>query len=482
MFPYGTSLQSPNQTEDLEYEFWLNTSTGSKSMIVLKNITVLEYLALDLMLSMTLVDADCSIFQGFAKSVEEKNVERPVSVINAFSACLFPEDEESQSMEKIQKQYYSMENVSLNTEWRVDFKKLKDPQPSSNSRVETFMSTLNSLSAMFSGRSDIAKGLGLETDSQTVQTIARQARDAMENQYNILKTKKVDALDRLDIKRFHDSISMKPQFSVSGSFSTTTIPLQANSTSILINHNGDFKWIACSDAANVTKTDFSFYSSPRKTGTGRGIQNVLEIFGLKARSAVTQGFYSIADGLKWDGELAAKVKEGWHLKVSNNAKKRVKPIGVKVVKRGTAFSDSLGLVVGDGHITIRDGQPVYHLPVSAVESWKVSDGTSKCSAPANDTGTASKRPASKEINQPSKKRELDSYSKSIPAKPSTAPASASQSIPTPAPANSGPSRKRGSEEGEGPAASSDKKRKSNKCDCSGCHKKKHEYAYQLTLL
>jgi hypothetical protein len=117
----------------------------------------------------------------------------------------------------------------------------------------------------------------------------------MENQMKTLKKKHLDSFDRVDAKRFCKSDRSRHGFSIVGTFSSTGIPLQANSTSFLIFINGEYRWIGSS---NSSKTDFSQYASLRLKGDGsKGKQNVLQIFGVKARTGETQGFYSLAQGL-----------------------------------------------------------------------------------------------------------------------------------------------------------------------------------------
>jgi hypothetical protein len=78
-----------------------------------------------------------------------------------------------------------------------------------------------------------------------------------------LKQKYLDSFDRVDAKRFCKSDGSRHGFSIVGTFSSTGIPLQANSTSFLIFLKGKYRWIGSSNATHTSKTDFSQYASLR---------------------------------------------------------------------------------------------------------------------------------------------------------------------------------------------------------------------------
>jgi hypothetical protein len=119
---------------------------------------------------------------------------------------------------------------------------------------------------MFSGRSLVHVGLGLKTDSQSIKDITKSSNTMMDNQYKTLKSKHLDALERIDAKRFCKSDGSRHELSISGTFTSSGIHLQANSTSLLIFHDNVFKWIDSSNSSRTSKTDLSMFATQRMKG------------------------------------------------------------------------------------------------------------------------------------------------------------------------------------------------------------------------
>jgi hypothetical protein len=73
--------------------------------------------------------------------------------------------------------------------------------------------------------------LALRIDSQSIQQTADNAKTTMENQYSKLKGKNLDALDRIDTKRFCIGGIAGTRFRLK--VFLLKLPLQANSTSLV---------------------------------------------------------------------------------------------------------------------------------------------------------------------------------------------------------------------------------------------------------
>jgi hypothetical protein len=249
----------------------------------------------------------------------------------------------------------------------------------------------------------------------------------MENQMKTLKKKHLDSFDRVDAKRFCKSDGNRHDFSIIGTFSSTGIPLQANSTSFLIFTKVEYRWIASSNATHTSKIDFSQYASLRLKGDGsKGKQNVLQIFGVKARTGETQGFYSLAQGLCISDDGKPVLLDGW-----NNHLLKVKK----------------------------------NIPVSSMEKWKPTTSSS-CNAnvPAEVElkGKGKKRaaPASATPSLDEKKQDIGYPSSSSPMETTVIP------IPLQTPIVK---RKNDDREIEGVSEEpASKKVDDGKCSCSGC--------------
>jgi hypothetical protein len=146
---------------------------------------------------------------------------------------------------------------------------------------------------------------------------------------------------------------------------------------------------------------------------------VLQIFGVKARTGETQGFYSIAQGLCISDDGKPVLQDGWNNHISGVKNNRVKPLTSKVIKKTALGCDDTAAVLGDGHINlVVDGIAVYHIPISSMEKWKPTTSSS-CNANVPDEvevkGKGKKRAASSkrfnrrdfEDDEPSRKQSDD---------------------------------------------------------------------------
>ena len=419
---------------------------------------------------------DCGIFQGFGTAVEVKNEPTAMlTLIDTLAAALIPvvkkDGEESDVLQNVAKEVSKCECIYQTSEWRVDFKKPTGKLKISQSpRSKSFNSSLDSLQKMFSGRSCVHEGLGLATDSQSIQEVARATKTLMENQQKSLKKKRLDSFDLVDVKRFCKTDGSPHGFSVVGTFTRTGIPLQANSTSLLIFHNEEYRWIASSNMTHTSKTDFAQYATARLKGDGsKGKQKVLQIFGVKARTGESHGFYSLAEGLRIGDDKKIAAKDGWNNHLSSVTKNRVKPLGEKVIKRTTLGCDDASSVLGSGHITLVDGKAEYHIPLSTMEEWKQINASS-CHAPDAVEKKGKKRPAPTPVDDGKGKKRVASSS----ATPTGSASSSSMESTT----SPNPSDKRKADDEEEALEEPEPKRPNDgNCSCSGCKSSRYVIFY-----
>jgi hypothetical protein len=72
---------------------------------------------------------------------------------------------------------------------------------------------------------------------------------------------------------------------------------------------------------------------------------VLQIFGVKARTDETQGFYSLSQGLCISDDGKPVLQDGWNNHISRVKKNRVKPLTSKVIKKTALGCDDICLYV-----------------------------------------------------------------------------------------------------------------------------------------
>lgn len=178
--------------------------------------------------------------------------------------------------------------------------------------------------------------------------------------------------------------------------------------------------------------------------------------------------------MKLDGK-GAVIEEGWqsHVSTDPNKKNRIKPIGHKVIKKDASGCDAVGVVTGDGHITIVDGKAVFHFPVSTRSKWN----------PTNDTTCEILVPDAKEKG---KKRPAPSSPSPSSGAKKRATSSIVQDVPThnPPSSSSAPPKRKADDDATDPDTDEEipitpKRAKDDKCDCSGCKNKDSKYVYYV---
>jgi hypothetical protein len=460
------------------FRFKIRNSEGKDTSLEIPagHLSMIDHHALSLLINYKATDdKERGVFRGYATSLNIENDPRAMlSVLDTLAASMNPvvvkEGGDRNPLGKVQSELSRTECILQTSEWHLSFAKMKGAfKPNYSPRVKSFSTALESMQSMFSGRSEVHIGLGLETDSQSLQTVADSSRTMMGNHYTALRAKNLDAVDRVDANRFCGSDGERHGFSISGTFTSNGIPLRSNSTSFLVHHEGKYMWVGSSNAINTSKTDISQFANRRRKADGKlGYQNVLEIFGVRARTKGSHGFYSIADGLNLDSMGNAVVGKEWNSHLSTVKKNRVNPIGKKVIRKDASGCDAVGIVTGDGHIKIVDGRAVYHIPVSKREKWNPSVPSS-CSIPESSGERGVKRPATSSAADSSSGAKKQA---TLIITQGSAAASSSSSAPAAV-------RKRqiGQVDDYGVYDDDDdrKRPKDNKCDCSGCKKKDQKY-------
>jgi hypothetical protein len=177
--PYKSDpIPSTQSTDSLKLE--ISSQRGSSIIeIPASQLSKVDRLALSLLLSYeTVSKEDYGIFQGFETAVEVKNEPKAmVALIDTLACAMTPierkDDEDSAPLKNVDNELCKCECILQTSEWWVNIKMAtKDFKPTSSPRTKSFTSALNSLKAMFLGRSLIHSGLGLRTDSQSIQSIA----------------------------------------------------------------------------------------------------------------------------------------------------------------------------------------------------------------------------------------------------------------------------------------------------------------------